>query len=57
MNEYKIYGLKNLCSSEVLFHLSCDLEVINMKRKDICSGEKVGEKLRFLVGDIFKLSS
>lgn len=46
---------KKLCSSKILLHLACDLEVMAMKTKDSCSGIKGDAKLRFLVGDIFEL--
>lgn len=47
---------KKLCSSKIPLHPSCDLEAIIMKTKDIYSGAKGDEKLRFLVGGIFELS-
>ena len=47
---------KKLCISELLRHPSYDLKALNMKTKDICSGENGDEKLRFLVGGIFELS-
>lgn len=47
---------KKLCSSKIPLHPYCNLKAIKMKTKDICSGAKGDEKLRFLGGGIFELS-